>query len=276
MNGGGFLDLLVAAARQDVEVRRARVPLPAIRDLAERSRDLSQRCRDRPRGFRQALLAGPSGWVSIIAEIKRASPSRGVLMGGAVRPVDLALVYERNGARALSVVTESRFFRGDPEELPRVRKAVGLPVLRKDFVIDEYQVYQTAALGADAILLIAAVLPPPNLGDAHALARELGLDVLVEVHGEAELEAALAAGAELVGINNRDLRTFRTDLAVTERLAPLCPAGVTVVSESGVQDRGDVERLARAGARAVLVGEALLTAPDPGGRLRSFAAGTGR
>jgi indole-3-glycerol phosphate synthase len=259
----GFLDALLGAVREDLVRRMSLLPLEAVRDLAAR------RSADR-RSFGQALRAGPPGWVSVIAEIKRASPSRGALMDGRYSPVELARLYEESGARAISVVTERCYFLGDPDQLPAVREAVRLPVLRKDFVLHEYQVYETVALGADAVLLIAAVLEPARLEELHALARGMGLDVLVEVHREAELEVALRAGADLIGINNRDLRTFRTDLAVTERLAPLCPPGVTVVSESGVRGPEDVERLARAGVHAVLVGEALVTALQPGSVLRAL------
>ncbi|MDI7250309.1 MAG: indole-3-glycerol phosphate synthase TrpC [Bacillota bacterium] len=259
----GLLDALLAAVREDLACRMSRLPLAAVRDLA--ARGSTER-----RNFGQALRAGPPGWVSVIAEIKRSSPSRGPLMDGRYSPVQLARLYEENGARAISVVTERRYFRGDPVQLPAVRGAAGLPVLRKDFIVHEYQVYETAALGADALLLIAAVLEPARLEELHALARGMALDVLVEVHQEAELEAALRAGADLIGINNRDLHTFCTDLAVTERLAPLCPPGVTVVSESGVRGPGDVERLVRAGVHAVLVGEALVTALEPTSVLRAL------
>lgn len=260
---GGLLDALLGAVREDLACRMSRLPLGAVVDLAAR------RGTDR-RNFGQALRAGPPGWVSVIAEIKRASPSRGLLMDGRYSPVELARLYEENGARAISVVTERRYFRGDPDQLPAVREVVRLPVLRKDFILHEYQVYETVALGADALLLIAAVLEPARLEELHALARGMGLDVLVEVHHEAELEAALRAGADLIGINNRDLRTFRTDLTVTERLAPLCPPGVTVVSESGVRGPDDLERLVRVGVHAVLVGEALVTAREPVSVLRGL------
>ncbi|MBC7340528.1 MAG: indole-3-glycerol phosphate synthase TrpC [Firmicutes bacterium] len=259
----GLLDALLGAVREDLACRMSRLPLGAVMDLAAR------RSKDR-RNFREALRAGPPGWVSVIAEIKRASPSRGLLMDGRYSPVELARLYEENGARAISVVTERRYFRGDPDQLPAVREVVRLPVLRKDFILHKYQVYETVALGADALLLIAAVLEPARLEELHALARGMGLDVLVEVHHEAELEAALRAGADLIGINNRDLRTFRTDLTVTERLAPLCPPGVTVVSESGVRGPDDLERLVRVGVHAVLVGEALVTAREPVSVLRGL------
>ncbi|MEW6545429.1 MAG: indole-3-glycerol phosphate synthase TrpC [Bacillota bacterium] len=263
MAGGGFLEVLVSAAREEVSRRRARLPLGVLRDQAGSAQPR--------RRFRESLRGGSRAWPAIVAEIKRASPSRGPLMNDC-RADELASRYEAAGARAISVVTEPRYFRGRPEELAEVGRAVSLPVLRKDFVVDEYQVYETAALGADAVLLIARVLPDARLAEFCALARELGIEVLVEVHEEAELERVLAAGVDLVGINNRDLSTFRTDLGVTERLAPRCPPGVTVVSESGIRQRSDLERLAAIGVRAALVGEALLTSPDPAGTLRWLAA----
>jgi indole-3-glycerol phosphate synthase len=211
--------------------------------------------------------------VRILAELKRASPVAGPLAHG-FDPVARAPEYVAAGAAALSVLTDAHF-QGSLEDLATVRAAVGCPVLQKDFVVDEYQLWEARAHGADAVLLIVAILEPPALRDLHRAARDLGLGVLVEVHDEGELDAAGALGAELIGINNRDLKTFRTDLATTERLAPRVPAGVCLVSESGVATRADVERVVRAGAHAILVGEALSRSGDPAGKLRELL-GEGR
>ncbi len=220
-------------------------------------------------GGAPAQCHGLAGEVRVIAEIKKASPSRGV-MNAALDPVAQARTYAESGASAISVLTERSYFHGDPSHLAAVREAVGLPLLRKDFIIDPDQVFESRALGADAILLIVAALSDAALRVLLDLAGELGLECLVEVHTEEELRRALDAGARLIGINNRDLRTFATDLAVTERLAPLVPPECTLVAESGVFTRADVERLGRAGAHAVLVGEALVRAEDPGALLRQL------
>jgi len=218
-----------------------------------------------PRGFRAALASGPRP--RVVAELKRRSPSRGEIRR-TFDPVACAKAYAEAGAAAVSVLTDERFFGGSLADLGAVRAAVGLPLLRKDFVIDPYQVDEARVAGADAVLLIAAALPPDVLAALRARAAERGLDALVEVHDQAQLDAALAAGADLVGINNRDLRTFRVDLATTERLASRVPEEVVLVAESGIFERADVERLERAGARGVLVGEALMREPDPGRALR--------
>ncbi len=215
--------------------------------------------REGPREFRQALLADEA--VALIAEVKKASPSAGVIRQD-FDPVAIALAYERAGAAAVSVLTDAEFFQGSAEFLERVRKAIKLPVLRKDFILDELQVLQARALGADAYLLIAAALEPDELAGLMTTGRELGMDPLVEVHDERELETALEAGADLVGINNRDLRTFEVDLEVTERLAARVPEGVAVVAESGIKTRADIARLKAFGIDAVLVGETLMRAED--------------
>jgi indole-3-glycerol phosphate synthase len=224
----------------------------------------------RPRGFAAALRAAPAP--AVIAELKRRSPSRGEIRPD-FDPVGCARAYADGGAAALSVLTDERFFGGQLEFLEKVRAAVSLPLLRKDFVIDASQVDEARVAGADAVLLIAAALASAELCALSARARELGLDALVEVHDEAELELAIGAGAGLVGINNRDLRTFETDLAVTERLAPRVPPGVLVVAESGIFHAPDVARLARAGARAFLVGESLMRQPDLAAALRTLRRG---
>jgi len=217
-----------------------------------------------PRGFRRALL-GPGPHV--IAELKRRSPSKGEIRRD-FDPVAIARAYESGGAAALSVLTDERFFGGSLAVLEAVRAATGLPLLRKDFVIDAYQIDEARAAGADAVLLIVAALAPPLLERLRAHAAGLGLDVLVEVHDEAELDLAKGVGADLIGINNRDLRTFVTDLGVTERLAKRVPHGALVVAESGIFGPEDVARLRRAGASAFLVGESLMREADPGLALR--------
>jgi indole-3-glycerol phosphate synthase len=217
-----------------------------------------------PRGFRRALLGrGPR----VIAELKRRSPSKGEIRPD-FDPVAIALAYQSGGAAALSVLTDERYFGGSLAVLEAVRAATALPLLRKDFVIDAYQIDEARVAGADAVLLIVAALAPGALAPLYEYARSLGLDVLVEVHDEAELDIAKGIGADLIGINNRDLETFVTDLAVTERLAKRVPQGALVVAESGIFGPEDVARLARAGASAFLVGESLMREADPGLALR--------
>jgi len=221
-----------------------------------------------PRPFRAALSEAPG--VALIAEIKKASPSAGVIRPD-FDPVGLARAYERGGAACISVLTDRQFFQGSPRYVEQVREAVPLPALRKDFVLDPLQVVETRALGADACLLIAAALERPALVELMATARELGMDPLVEVHDERELDLALEAGADLVGINNRDLHTFQVNIATTERLAPAVPDGVLLVAESGIRARADVERLKACGVKAVLVGESLMRAPDVESAARALA-----
>jgi len=208
--------------------------------------------------------------ISLIAEFKRRSPSRGDIRSGA-DPADLARSYERAGAAALSVLTDERFFGGSLEDLARARGTVSLPVLRKDFLIDGCQIAESAGPeGADCILLIAAALDAGQLRPLRELAARCGQAALVEVHDEAEVERALECGAEIVGINNRDLKTFEVSLDTTLRLRPRIPEGVIVVSESGIYTAEDVCRLADAGVDAILVGEALMAAPDPAGKIREL------
>ncbi|MFO8006107.1 MAG: indole-3-glycerol phosphate synthase TrpC [Candidatus Brocadiia bacterium] len=215
--------------------------------------------RGEPRGFRNALAAHDT--VALIAEVKRASPSAGIIRED-FDPVAIAQAYARAGAAAVSVLTDAEFFQGSPAFLERVREAVELPVLRKEFILDEIQVIEARALGADAYLLIVAALEPDELAHLMAVGRELGVDPLVEVHDERELDAALEAGADLVGINNRDLRTFEVDLKVTERLAARLPEETAVVAESGIKTRADVVQLKVFGIDAILVGETLMRAED--------------
>jgi indole-3-glycerol phosphate synthase len=205
----------------------------------------------------------------VIAEIKRASPSRGVLRAD-FRPADIAASYEAGGAACLSVLTDRDFFQGDDDCLRQARAACTLPVLRKDFVVDIYQVHESRLLGADCILLIVAALDDARLREFAALAAQLGLDVLVEVHDAAELERALALDLPLIGINNRDLRTFDTRLETTLDLLPAIPRDRVVVTESGIHTALDVRRLRTCGVNAFLVGEAFMRAPDPGAELRKL------
>lgn len=197
----------------------------------------------------------------LIAEIKKASPSRGVLRQD-FRPADIARTYAESGASAISVLTDARFFHGDAAHLAEAKKASRLPTLRKDFIIDEYQIWETAVIGADAVLLIVAALSGEQLRDYLQLSAEVGLDALVEVHDRPQLDVAVDAGAGIIGLNNRDLKTFRVSLDVTLQLAPIAPADRIIVSESGIHTREDVAKVSQAGADAILVGEALMTSGD--------------
>lgn len=249
---GHILDRIVVTKRREVaalrerrgEVESALAGAPPVRDFAG------------------ALRA--SGAVALMAEVKRRSPGAGEIRPG-LDPVEVARGYEDAGAAAVSVLTDVSWFGGSLEDLTRVRGAVSLPVLRKDFTIDELQVVEARGAGADAVLLIVRILDDEALRALAATAADLGMAALVEVHDGDELERALAAGATLIGINNRNLDTFETSLDVTEELLPRVPPTVTVVSESGIRGPGDVDRVGRAGAHAVLVGESLLRAESPAG-----------
>jgi indole-3-glycerol phosphate synthase len=257
-----ILDEILADKRDEVAARKRTTPVAALR-----ARPLYAEAR---RGFRRALASESPP--AVIAEIKRASPSRGIIRQAFDSPAH-ARSYAEAGATALSVLTEERRFQGSLAHLEAVRAAVALPLLRKDFLVDVYQVEEARAHGADAVLVIAAAGTASLRSELMTAARELGLDVLVEAHDRAELEWALAAGADLVGINNRDLRTFHTTLETTERLAATVPAGTLLVAESGIHTRDDLTRMVRAGAQAVLIGEAFMAAPDPGAALRALVAG---
>ena len=219
------------------------------------------------RGFSRRIRDQAGRGPAVIAEIKKASPSAGVIRAD-FDPAAIAASYARAGAACLSVLTDETYFQGSDACLAEARAACDLPVLRKDFLIDPWQVFESRLLGADCVLLIAAALTRDQLLELDGLAREAGLDVLVEVHDESELEGALATGAELVGVNNRDLHRFTTDLATSERLRPLIPADRTMVTESGIHRAADVERLRGCGIDAFLVGEAFMRAGDPGTELR--------
>lgn len=247
-----ILERILAAKREEVAHRQQLLPLKALITAG--------RAGAPPRGFARAL--GAAGTVGVIAEVKRRSPSKGPLRED-LDPAAMVRAYQRGGAACVSVLTDEPFFGGSRDDLQEARAAVSLPVLRKDFIIDPYQVYEAWAWGADALLLIVAALNARQLVELLALTEELGMDALVEVHTAAELETALAAGARLVGINNRDLRTFVTRLGVSLDLASQVPPEVLLVSESGIQDRSDVERLATAGVDAILVGETFVKSPDP-------------
>jgi indole-3-glycerol phosphate synthase len=257
-----ILDAIVRDKRAELVARRGATP----------QGELERRARDLPpaRDVESALRPAP-GAVALIAEVKQASPSRGILaQGGEFDPVRLARSYAEHGAAAISVLTDEKYFRGSLDALRAVRAAVAVPVLRKDFTIDEYQLWEARAAGADAALLIVAILPPAQLRELLAVAKGAGLAALVEVHTAAELDQALAAGARILGINNRDLRTFETRLETTLTLLPGIPPGPIVVSESGFRGAADVRRVVAAGAHAILVGEALVTAPDVGAKVREL------
>ena len=241
-------------------------------------RELAARLEGAPptRGFAVALEAKlAAGQPAVIAEIKKASPSKGLLRAD-FRPADIARSYEAGGAACLSVLTDVDFFQGADEYLQQARDACTLPVLRKDFVVDPYQVYEARAIGADCILLIVACLGDAQLRELAGLAAHLDLDALVEVHDADELERALAVPGRLVGINNRDLRTFDVSLDTTLGLLARIPAGRLVVTESGIHSRGDVARMQRAGVHAFLVGESFMRADDPGAKLSELFAGGAR
>lgn len=255
-----LLDAIVRDKRDELRRRRAAVPQAA----------LEARCRQVPpaRDLEDALRPVPGG-VRLIAEVKKASPSRGVLKAD-LDPVALATAYVRHGADAVSVVTDEKYFQGSLEVLEAVRAAVEVPLLRKDFTLDEYQLWEARAAGADAALLIVAILEPPLLRDLVTAAKGVGLAALVECHTAAEVEVGLAAGARIVGINNRDLKTFETRLETTLELVPLIPPGLIVVSESGFFTGDDVRRVVAAGAHAVVVGEGLVRAVDVGAKIREL------
>ena len=258
-----ILKKIVAHKREEVAAAKRTFPL-------ERLQALLELVEDRPRGFARALRAmAESGGTAVIAEVKKGSPSKGIIRAD-FDPLTIAETYQESGATCLSVLTDEKFFFGHLNYLGLIREAVGLPLLRKDFICDPYQLVEARAFGADAVLLIAAMLDPAQLRDLAGQAAELGLDVLLEVHDESELEAALQSGAELIGINNRNLRTFVTDLSTTERLAALVPHDRLIVAESGIDCRADVERLQRAGAAAFLVGESLMRESDIGAKLREL------
>ena len=253
------LERIVAVKREEIAAARARRGLASLREEAEARPDV--------RGFGAALKAKiAAGHPAVIAEVKKASPSKGVLREHFV-PAEIAASYERGGAACLSVLTDERFFQGAAAFLEQARAACALPVLRKDFMVDAYQVFEARAMGADAILLIAACLGDTQMADLEAQAMALSLDVLVEVHDGAELDRALRLKTPLLGINNRNLRTFEVTLDTTLTLRAEVPADRVLVTESGILTAADVQRMRGAGVEAFLVGEAFMRAADPGAAL---------
>ncbi len=255
-----MIEDLVGSARAGVERRSAELP------VEELAKGLASRPEQRP--FGEALVR-PG--LSVIAEFKRRSPSVGEIRAGAT-PAEIAQAYDEAGAAALSVLTDEQHFGGSLDDLREARAACVLPILQKDFIVDRYQLYEAAAAGADAVLLIVAALDQDRLAGLYEDARGLDLDVVIEVHKEEELETALTVDAEVIGINNRNLDDFTVDVQTTFELMPDVPAGKTVVSESGIADRETLEELERVGVDAVLIGETLMRADDPGAKLKELIA----
>jgi indole-3-glycerol phosphate synthase len=253
------LQHIAAYKREEVAARKAQTSRSELTGAA--------RSADSPRGFAQALISAPG--LALIAEVKKASPSKGLIRAD-FDPPALARAYADGGATCLSVLTDGPSFQGADDYLVAARAAVALPVLRKEFLVDPWQVAESRALGADAILVILAMIDDALAADLIAEAKAYGMDSLVEVHDAPELARAAALGATLIGVNNRDLRTFITDLAVTEQLAPAVPKGTLLVAESGIFTHGDAQRLAAAGARAMLVGESLMRQPDVAAATRAL------
>ena len=243
-----MLDEIIARKREEVEHRKKILPLAQLRKHIAQQKP--------PLNFALALKGKHMG---LIAEVKQASPSRGILSKN-FNPVELATSYAQGGANAISVLTEVNYFKGSIDYLAAIREAVELPLLRKDFIFDPYQVYESRAYGADALLLIAAILNQEQLQGLLSLSHSLGLKCLVEVHNKTEVERALLSRAEIIGINNRDLNTFTVDINTTRQLRPLIPQQKIVVTESGIKSRNDIEKLKEWGVNAVLIGEALVTA----------------
>ncbi|MCL2761227.1 MAG: indole-3-glycerol phosphate synthase TrpC [Desulfuromonadales bacterium] len=260
MNTPDILRQIIEYKKEELAESSSAMPLTTLKSkLSDRE--------DKPRGFEAALRnAAESGWRAIIAEVKKGSPSKGVIRED-FDPVEIAAEYEKSGATCLSVLTEQKFFMGHLRFISLIKEQVGLPILRKDFIMDQYQIYESYVSGSDAILLIAAMLEPSQLADFAGFAKELQLDVLLEVHDHKEMEIALSTDCSLIGINNRNLRTFVTDLAVTEELAQMVPADRLIVAESGINTAADIRRLQDAGARAFLIGEALMRDDDIAVRL---------
>jgi indole-3-glycerol phosphate synthase len=254
---GTILDRIVARKAERLAASKVSMPLEAVVKAAADA--------PAPRNFRSAIRR--SAGINLIAEVKKASPSRGVLREQ-LDPTELARHYESAGASAISLITEEDFFLGSPAYIGEVRESVALPVLRKDFIFDPYQVYESRALGADAMLIIAAILEKDAASELVGLAGRLGMAALVEIHDESELELALNCGAEVIGINNRNLKTMEVDVGTAVRLAPLVPDGIMTVAESGISSREDVEMFDRLGLDAILVGEAIVVEDDVEAKIR--------
>ncbi len=256
-----ILNEIVSRNLQELESKKRTLPMTEIRRMA-----LQQ---PTPLDFASALRGEG---IRLIAEVKKASPSRGVIRPD-FDPTELAKIYASNGASAISVLTEARYFQGSLEHLRDIRNILrnkGLPLLRKDFICDPYQIYESRAYGADSLLLIIAILKLEELQELLGISHELNMSCLVEVHNEAEVEIALKSGARIIGINNRNLATFTVDLTTTERLRPLIPPDRIVVSESGIKERSDIERLRQLGIDAFLVGESLMSAPDIAAKMKEL------
>lgn len=259
------LEEICATKRDEVAARKAATTTAALEAAAA--------AQTPPRGFEAALRAKAAAGYALIAEIKKASPSKGLIRAD-FRPAEHAKAYEAGGAACLSVLTDAPYFQGHEDYLVEARAACALPVLRKDFMVDPWQCIEARAIGADAILIIVAALEDSAMAEIEAAATEHRMDVLVEVHDEAELDrAARVLKSRLIGVNNRDLKTFTTSLAVTERLAPLAPAGTLLVGESGINSHADCQRLARAGVRTFLVGESLMRQDDVAAATCALLAG---
>ena len=258
-----LLDDIVAAKKRVVAIAQKHAPLPQLQKIAQAQTPALD--------FASSLRGGD---IRLIAEVKRASPSAGLIWKD-FNPVEIALTYADNGAAAISVLTETRYFLGTLDYLRDIRQALGdrrVPLLRKDFIFDPYQVHEARAYGADALLLIVAILTPEELKNLLTLSRQLGMECLVEVHDEDELKVALGCDVRIIGINNRDLRTFKTDLTTTKRLRPLIPKDRLVVSESGIKNHDDIARMRQWGVDAVLIGESLTASSDIATKMRELFA----
>jgi indole-3-glycerol phosphate synthase len=262
-----ILKKIIASKKGEVAAAKARTGMDELAVMAA----------DMPpvRGFAQRIRTVISTGPAVIAEVKKASPSAGIIRAN-FYPDQIALSYESAGAACLSVLTDEPYFKGANEYLQQARDACSLPVLRKDFMVDPWQLHESRVLGADCILLIVSALERTQLQDLDGLAREIGLDVLVEVHNEDELDDALATGASMIGVNNRDLHTFTTNLDSSERLRPMIPEDRIMVTESGIHSREDVARMQQCGIQAFLVGEAFMRQEDPGNALRTLFFGEGQ
>lgn len=255
----GMLDEILTHKREEIKKRKLKVTEAGFREMAHENPS--------PGGFRDAIQTSiEQGRAAVIAELKRASPSRGVIRED-FDPTAIASSYQRGGATALSVLTDAKYFKGSGVVLELARRGSTLPILRKDFILDPYQVYESCAMGAAAILLIVAALSDDELKELQQLAKTFGLDVLVEVHDGDELDRAASAGADLIGINNRDLQTFDVSLDTTIQLAPQTPESAVVVAESGIHSTQDIAQIRACGVNAFLIGEDLMRADDPGARL---------